>query len=116
MNPFLVHLCREESRPLWLGLAVLPSQAFAPSFCRLCFRGAQADEGSDLALPGRSKRSNMGAVGSIVARSLSDHRPNQGPLDSTCEPVVRLAEDASLTTPLRGADADTQDSGVASRQ
>ena len=61
----------------------IPSQAFAPSFCRLCFRGAQADERSDLALPGRSKRSDMGTVGSIVARSLGDHRPNQCPLDST---------------------------------
>merc|ERR1712085_183991 len=66
VNPFLVHLCREES-----------------SFCRLCFRGAQADERSDLALPGRGKRSDMGAVESIVAHGLGDHRPNQCPIDST---------------------------------
>merc|ERR1712085_53021 len=87
VNPFLVHLCREESRPLWLGLVVLPSQAFAPSFCRLCFRGAQADERSDLALPGRSKRSDMGTVGSIVARSLGEIDCRTQPRRSSSKPM-----------------------------
>jgi len=57
-RPCLVHLCREESHPLWRGLAVLPLQAFS-SLWQHCLRAVQADERSDLALPGGSACSDQ---------------------------------------------------------
>ena len=51
--------------------------------CRLCLRGVQADESSDLALPGGSRRSDISTVESVVTRGLDDHRPNGCSLDST---------------------------------